>query len=95
MNDVFAKRVKAAAIAAWWTVLIALGFILLQWLAYLAATSARPAWLLSLWGPNISWDLVQNVWFWGVAFLKIWMFLMASVAIWLTLWARQLRKNKA
>jgi hypothetical protein len=80
MNDVLEKRVKAAAVAGWWTVLIVLGFILLQWLAYLAAMSARPAWLLSLWGPNITWDFVQNVWFWGVATLKFRMFLSALVA---------------
>ena len=30
MNDVFEKRVRAAAVAGWWTLLIAVGFITLH-----------------------------------------------------------------
>src|SRR5512141_2431536 len=92
MNDVFEKRVRAAAIAGWWTLLIAVGFIILQWIIYLVVMSARPAWLLSMWGPSVDWAFVQNVWFWAIAILKFVVWLMALVAIWLTLWARQLRK---
>ena len=47
MNDIFEKRVRAAAVAGWWVVLIALAFIVLQWLIYLAVIHARPAWVLS------------------------------------------------
>ncbi len=93
MNDLFQKKVKAAAVAGWWTVLIAVGFIVLQWIAYLVAISSRPTWVLSMWGPNISWDFVQNVWFWAVVVLKFVVWLMALAALWLTLWARQLRKG--
>ena len=52
MNDIFEKRVRAAAVAGWWTVLIAVGFITLQWIIYLVVMSARPAWLLVMWGPD-------------------------------------------
>ena len=70
MNDNFENRVRAAAIAGWWTLLITVGFITLLWVIYLAVMSARPAWLLSMWGPGIDWAFVQNVWFWAIAFLK-------------------------
>ena len=93
MNDVFEKRVRSAAVAGWWVVLIALGFLLLQWLAYLAVTNARPAWLLSMWGPNLDWAFVQMVWFWGMAILKLVVWLLALASLWLTLWVRQLRKS--
>jgi hypothetical protein len=93
MNDLFEKRVRAAAAAGWWTVLIAVAFITLQWIVYLAVMSARPAWLLSMWGPAASWPLVQQVWFWAIVVLKFVLWLMILVAIWLTLWARQLRKR--
>jgi hypothetical protein len=43
MNDTFEKRVRAAAVAGWWTVLIAVLFIIVQWIAYLAVMEARPA----------------------------------------------------
>jgi hypothetical protein len=93
MNDVFEKRVRAAAVAGWWTVLVAVAFIALQWSIYLAVMEARPAWFLSLWGPGIDWAFVQNVWFWAVVFLKFVLWLMTLLAIWLTLWASQLRKR--
>ena len=93
MNDVFENRVRAAAIAGWWTLLIAVGFITLQWIVYLAVMSARPAWLLAMWGPDVDWAFVQRVWFWAIVFLKFVMWLMALATIWLTLWARQLRKQ--
>ena len=33
MNDTFEKKVRAAAVALWWVVLIAVAVIVLQWLA--------------------------------------------------------------
>jgi hypothetical protein len=52
MNDLFEKKVRAAAVAGWWVVLIAIGFLTLLWLIYLAVMSTHPALLLSLWGPG-------------------------------------------
>ena len=93
MNDVFEKRVRAAAVAGWWLVLIALGFILLQWIVYLAVMHTRPAWILSMWGLGIDWAFVQSVWFWAIAVLKFVLWLMVLTSLWLTLWARQLGKR--
>ncbi|MGA2617773.1 MAG: hypothetical protein ABSF26_09195 [Thermoguttaceae bacterium] len=93
MNDVFEQRVRAAAVAGWWTVLITLGVVTLQWVVYLAVMSARPAWFLAMWGPGVDWTFVHSVWFWGIAILKFVAWLTALAAVWLTLWARQLRKR--
>ncbi len=93
MNDVFEKRVRAAAVAGWWTLLIAVGFLMIQWLGYLLVISNHPKWLLSLWGPDITWSTVQTMWFWGLAIMKICIWPLALVTLWLTLWARQLRKR--
>jgi hypothetical protein len=90
MNDLFQKRVRAAAVAGWWVVLIAVGFITLQWLIYLAVMHARPAWLLAMWGPDVDWAFVHVVWFWAIAILKFVLWLTVFVVLWLTLWARQL-----
>src|SRR5262249_62229234 len=92
MNDPFEKQVRAAAVAGWWVVLIAVGFLTLLWLLYLAVMSSHPAWLLTLWGPGVDWPFVQNVWFWAMAALKFCIWLLVLVVLWLTLWARQLRK---
>ena len=92
MNDEFERRVRAAAVAAWWVVLFAAGLLILSWLAYLAVISAQPAWLMSLWGPGLTWDYVQSVWFFAIVTFKMIVWLMVLTALWLTLWARQLRK---
>ena len=93
MNDILEKKVRAAAVALWWVVLIAVAVVVLQWIAYLAVMDFRPAWVLSMWGPNFDWNLVQMVWFWAIAILKFIVWLMVLAALWLTLWARQLRKR--
>jgi hypothetical protein len=93
MNDVFERRVRAAAVAGWWVVLFAAGLLLLSWIAYLVVIPAQPAWFLSLWGPNLDWAYVQNTWFWALVIFKMSVWLMALVVLWLTLWARQLRKS--
>jgi hypothetical protein len=93
MNNTFEQRVRAAAAAGWWTLLIAAAFLVLQWLAYLTFTSARPGWVLSLLGPEVSWSFVQNLWFWMAAVFKLCVWLLALVVIWLTLWSRQLRSQ--
>ena len=92
MNDVFEKRVRAAAVTGWWVVLIFWGFLFLQWFGYLVIMHARPEWMLSWCGPDITWPFVENAWFWAVVVLKLCMWLMVLAALWLTLWARQLRK---
>jgi hypothetical protein len=91
--NVFERKVNAAAIAGWWLALIAVVFVVAQWLVYLAVVHARPAWILSLWGPHIEWPFVQVVWFWGIAAMKLLLWLVVLIALWLTLWARQLRKD--
>ena len=92
MNDSFEKKVRAAAVAGWWVILIAVCFLTLLWLLYLAVMSTHPAWLLALWGPDVDWHFVQNVWFWAVVAFKLCVWLMVFVVLWLTLWARRLRK---
>ena len=95
MNDVFQQQVKAAAVAGWWTVLIAIGFLALVWFVFLGFMSVRPAWLQSLLGPGVTWDYVQNVGFWAVSIFKACVWLMALAVVWLSIWARQLARGQA
>jgi hypothetical protein len=93
MNDIFVKKVRAAAVAGWWTLLIAVIFLWIQWIAYLYIMSARPEWVRSMLGPDIKWAFIQNLWFWIATVFKLCIWLMALVVIWLSLWARGLRKH--
>lgn len=92
MNDAFGKKVRAAAVAGWWVVLLVLFLLLIQYLAYLFLVPTRPVWLIAMWGPRVDWLFVENVWFWGIVALKAVFWLLTLLALWLTLWARQLRR---
>jgi hypothetical protein len=91
-NQEFVHRVRAAAVAGWWVTALAAGLLILSWIAYLVVIAAEPPWLLSMWGPDLNWAYVQNVWFWAIVAFKIIVWFMALTALWLTLWARQLNK---
>jgi hypothetical protein len=53
MNDPFSTRVRDAAVAGWWTVLIAIGFAVVFWTVSMLIMSYRPAWFLAMCGPGI------------------------------------------
>ena len=95
MSDLFEKRVRAASIAGWWALLIGALFLTLQWIIFLWFTSARPSWPMLIWGDGLTWDSVQVVWFWGAAIFKFCLWLLALIVVWLTLWARQLRRTNS
>ena len=92
MNDDFQRKVRGAAVAGWRTVLVAAAVLLLQWVAYLVVMSSRPALVLFLWGSD-SWLEVHNLWLLVTGVLKIFVFMLALVCLWLTLWAKQLGKG--
>jgi hypothetical protein len=92
MNDDFERKVRAAGVAGWWTVLVSAAALTLQWVAYLFVMSSRPDVVLSLWG-STSWLEVQHLWLLGTVFLKILLFVLAILCLWLTLWAKQLRQG--
>jgi hypothetical protein len=92
MNDSFEKKVRAAAVAMWWVVLIGFALITLIWLVYWAIVSARPAWLLAMCGQDVTWDFTQTISLWFIGIFKLVLWFLILVALWLTLWARQLRR---
>ena len=92
MDDLYTQKVRAAAVAGWWTVLIAFCILLIQWLAYLLMTW-QPAGILCFWGEGISWPEIRTIWLWAMVAFKLGIAMMIFVVIWLTLWAKQLAKK--
>jgi hypothetical protein len=92
MHDPFEKKVRAAAVAGWWVVLIGYALRTLTWAVYIVLVSARPAWMLVMWGQGVSWDFVQTVSLWLLGVFKLFLRFLFQIALWLTLWERQLRK---
>jgi hypothetical protein len=91
VNDLFERRVRAAAVAGWWTLLAAILFLTAVWFVFLSLMSGPPGWIESLWG-GISRDQIFPVGLWLVGVFKLILWLWAMLALWLTLWAWQLRK---
>lgn len=95
MDDLFSKRVRAAAVAGWWTVLIAYSILLIQWLVYLLIMAGQPAGMLCLWGEGVTWPEIRTVWLWAMAAFKLGIGTMVFVVVWLTLWSRRLSKKES
>ncbi len=93
MKDTIENRVGSAAVAGWWTLLIAAVFLALMWVWYLYIVTAQPAWVLSLCGPGVTWPMLRTIILLAVSFLKIFLWLMAFVVTWLSLWAWQMRRR--
>jgi len=93
MSDELVKKVRAAAGAAWYTLLIGVLWLTAAYFLWLAILTRRPEWLHTLWGGgNLTWDEMQisTLWFFGV--FKVILFVMLFAAIWLSLWHRRLQK---
>ena len=93
MDEIFIKKVKAAAVAGWWTVLIAYCILLIQWVAYLVIIKTQPTGMLCFWGGGITWPEISDIWLWAMVAYKLGVAMMIFIAIWLTLWSRQLAKK--
>ncbi len=91
-NDLFQRRVARAAGAMWWTVLIAVIWVVLAWLSTLWIFNARAEWVARLWY-GIDWDTFRSIVISVIMTIRIILFVMILAAIWLSLWARGLRKG--
>ena len=93
MSASLAKRTRAAATAGWWTLLIAAIWLTLGWLTSLALLSARPKWLLTLWGGGeLTWTTVHTITLGAMAAFKMILLVALLLVIWLTLWSCRLKR---
>ena len=97
MNDIFSQRVRSAARAGWWTVLIGAIWLLAAWLIWLAIIHARPEWLRTLWGGRryVAWKEMYLIAIQFMAIFKLILFVCVLATIWLSLWSRRLRRLAA
>jgi hypothetical protein len=61
MDEIFAKKVRAAEVAGWWTVLIAYCILLIQGFAYLLIIPRQSAGMLCFWGEGATWQEIRNI----------------------------------
>jgi hypothetical protein len=93
MDEMFIKKVRTAAVAGWWTVLIAYCLLLISWFSYLLIMKIQPEGVVCLLGKGIAWEEIRTIWLWGMVAYKLTVAMMLFVVIWLTLWAKKLAKK--
>jgi hypothetical protein len=93
MDEMFIKKVRTAAVAGWWTLLIAYCLLLISWFGYLLIMRYQPEGMLCFLGKGATWAEIRTIWLWGMVAYKLGIAMMLFVVIWLTLWARQLAKK--
>jgi hypothetical protein len=93
MDKTFITKVRTAAVAGWWTLLIAFCVLLIQWVYYLLVMAKQPSGMVFLWGEGVPWPEIRTMWLWAMVVYKLILAVMIFVIIWLTLWARQLAKK--
>ena len=97
MNETLQKRVRSAAVAGWWTILIAAVWMTVGWVAFLVILNTEPGWMLRLWGypdtSSLRWQQVRTIVLQFFAVFKLMLFAFVIVVIWLTLWSRRLKRE--
>ena len=88
MPDELRQVIAAASCAAWLTVLIGFAWLILGWLIWLSFFKTKPAWVLKIWGGNISWQEVQKIVLTSMAVVKMILFVCILLALWLCLWLK-------
>lgn len=90
----FARRVRCAAVACWWTVLIAAVWLTVAWLAWLLIlpNTALMKSMAALWGGVDPASMPQMVVIFFGAFKGI-VLVVVLAAIFLSIWARKLRNT--
>lgn len=90
MDAIFHKKVRSAAVAGWWTLLVAWLLGAVSWGAYLAAWHYRPGWMTWLWGGS-SWEDMRTVTIWMFAAFKLIIWTIFLAALWLSIWSCKLK----
>ncbi len=91
MDDLLHKKVRAAAVAGWWTLLIAVIFLTVVWGVFLAMLHCQCPFAKAVWG-GASWDMMLSISIWAMAAFKLVIWTMFLVVVWLTIWARKLKR---
>ena len=92
MTRTFTKRVQTAASAGWSTIILAVIWLSLTWIGNLAMQHYRPTWIMTLWGGGVTWAQINWIVLMFTAVVKVILFTLVMITLWLTIWARKLGK---
>jgi hypothetical protein len=92
MSDTFQMRIRAAAGAAWYTVLVWWLVLLGSWVGVVIVMQIQPRWVLAMLGEGATWEEIGRLYLWFMSAFKILWMVAIMFAVFLTLWSRRIRK---
>ena len=93
MEDLMYKKVRAAAVAGWWTLLIGVVFATTAWGVFLMLLNYQPACGPTMWG-GASWDTIRTMALWMITVFRLLLWTTFLLVVWLSIWARKLKQIK-
>jgi len=87
-----AAKVRAAARAGWWTVILISLFMTGGWFLAIALLRAQPEWASTFWPGKVDWDEIRTIYIWAFGMMKMMVWLMVGLTIWLTFWGGRLKR---
>ena len=93
MNEDLVKKVRAAAGATWWVVIIGFIWLTVAYFVWLGMMHYCTPLVRDMWGGGgLERSQIQTLSLWFFGALKLALFGLLFAAIWLTLFARHLRR---
>ena len=93
MGSDFHTKVRTAAVAGWWSTALMWALLYVTYFIYIFAMGSHPAWMMSVLGPDLDWQFIARVWVVSIVGFKSVAFMMLIASLWLTLWARGLKRS--
>src|SRR5262245_57581049 len=93
MQSQFEPRLSSAVRAGWWTLLIALGIILVQWIGSAVFIAGQPTWFRRFWAPDMTWAQIEHMTLQFLLLFRVFVGIFATVLVWASVWSLLLKRR--
>jgi hypothetical protein len=93
MQSTFEQKLSSAVRAGWWTLLIAVGMVLIQWIGTAAFISRHPGWFLRFWAPHMTWPQIERITMQFLLSFRVFVGIFATILIWASVWSLVLKRR--
>ncbi|MDB4955778.1 MAG: hypothetical protein JWO36_3347 [Myxococcales bacterium] len=80
--------------AGWWTLLVAIVLLFIQWASYLVVVSRQPAWFIGLLGPDMTWARTESMFLQAMILFRLFVGAFTILLVWATFWSASLAKRR-
>jgi hypothetical protein len=80
-------------VAGWWCTLVTWVLLYISYFWFIALERSHSAWYQGVWGPDVDWKFIGRAGLLAFVAFKLLAFMLFISSLWLTLWARGLRRT--